>query len=232
MKKKTAKKSQPKVQKKGFTLIEILVVSTIIIVVGAIGLVSYSGAQVSARDAQRKQDLENVRTTLLLYRSDKGYYPVAGLGLDSRFAFSFPRQVITRLGAAFRVSQVNAVVSPGDEGSEEFGFAQDTGTPADDSKTGDDTEKATPTPTPFIEPAETPSPAPTIVPGTGTIPAEALAYQEMAAILVEEGYLESDELPYDPVNDSTYYYGYDSDGSSFSLTARLEKDGSVVTLTD
>ena len=61
------KKIQKKLQKRGFTLIEVLVVSTIIVVVAAIGLVSYSGAQVGARDAQRRQDLDNTRTTLLLF---------------------------------------------------------------------------------------------------------------------------------------------------------------------
>ncbi len=225
------KKTQKKVQKKGFTLIEILVVSTIVIIVSAIGLVSYSGAQVSARDAQRKQDLDNVRTTLLLYRSENGYYPIASLDSQPRVTFSFPRQVVARLTAVFRVPEAQAAIAPGDDSSEE-----DTGkgeaTPTPIFETAIPVPQVTPTPTPPADDDTIPTPVPTIVPGTGTQPQEAADYVEMSAILVEEGYLE-DELPLDPVNDNTYYYGYSTpDGSSFELTARLEKDGSVVTLTN
>lgn len=60
---------------RGFTLIELLVVSTIIIVLSAIGLVSYANAGRGARDAKRKSDLEAVRQSLVLYRSDTGTYP-------------------------------------------------------------------------------------------------------------------------------------------------------------
>jgi len=62
-------------KKKGFTLIELLVVSTIIIVLMSIGIVSYRGAQKKSRDAKRKADLEQVRSALEMYRSDKGSYP-------------------------------------------------------------------------------------------------------------------------------------------------------------
>jgi general secretion pathway protein G len=59
----------------GFTMIELLVVATIIIVLSAIGLVSYRTANIKARDGKRKGDLEQVRSALELYRSDEGTYP-------------------------------------------------------------------------------------------------------------------------------------------------------------
>lgn len=63
---------------KGFTLIEILVSATIIAVLTAIGLVSFSIANRNARDAKRKADLEQVRAALEIYRSDNTSYPASG----------------------------------------------------------------------------------------------------------------------------------------------------------
>lgn len=229
------KKIQKKPQKRGFTLIEVLVVATIIVVVAAIVLVSYSGAQVGARDAQRRQDLDNTRTTLLLYRSENGYYPIASLDPQNRIAFSFPRRIIARLGAALRVPAVQAAI-PKSEDDDKLGITPDE---QDGSEFSEEVEKggvkATPTPTPVftIAPPMTPptSPSPTPKPDDEIIPQAALDYIEMSSILIEEGYT-TEALPVDPVNNGTYYYGYSSDGTVFSLTARLEKDSSVIELTN
>ena len=59
----------------GFTLVELLVVITIIALLATVGLVSYSSATKNARDARRLSDLERVRQALVLRRSDKGSYP-------------------------------------------------------------------------------------------------------------------------------------------------------------
>lgn len=61
--------------KRGFSMIELLVVSTIIVVLSAIGLVSYSKANESSRNAKRKADLETVRQALVLNKADTGSYP-------------------------------------------------------------------------------------------------------------------------------------------------------------
>src|SRR3972149_1590727 len=45
----------------GFTLIEILVVATIIIVLSTIGMASYQQAGVRARNGKRRADMETVR---------------------------------------------------------------------------------------------------------------------------------------------------------------------------
>lgn len=68
-------------KKAGFTMIELLVVSTIIIVLSAIGLVSYRKAMQSSRNAKRKADLETVRQALVLSKADKGYYPSSSVYL-------------------------------------------------------------------------------------------------------------------------------------------------------
>lgn len=65
----------PSSRRNGFTMIELLVVSTIIIILTAIGLVSYRQVGQNARNGKRKADLETVRQALVLYRSDTGLYP-------------------------------------------------------------------------------------------------------------------------------------------------------------
>jgi prepilin-type N-terminal cleavage/methylation domain-containing protein len=57
--------------KAGFTMIELLVVTTIIIVLTTIGLVSYTSVNRNARDGKRKADMEMVRQALVLYRLDQ-----------------------------------------------------------------------------------------------------------------------------------------------------------------
>ncbi len=59
----------------GFSLIELIVVITIMMVVTAVGIVSYQGANRSARDSRRKSDLEKVRTALEMYKQENRTYP-------------------------------------------------------------------------------------------------------------------------------------------------------------
>ncbi len=69
--------------KKSFTLIEILVVATIIGLLASIGAVSYTQFVKQSRDAKRKADLEQIRAAIEMYRSNKGYYPTT-----ANFTFS------------------------------------------------------------------------------------------------------------------------------------------------
>jgi general secretion pathway protein G len=59
----------------GFTFIELLVVITIMAVVFAAGVVSYTTIAVNSRDARRKADLEAIRQALEMCRSLAGSYP-------------------------------------------------------------------------------------------------------------------------------------------------------------
>lgn len=59
---------------RAFTMIELLVVATVIILLTTIGLVSFSQAAVSSRNAKRKADLETMRQALTLYKQDNVYY--------------------------------------------------------------------------------------------------------------------------------------------------------------
>lgn len=61
--------------KRGFTLIELLIVISIIALLVALGTYSYNNAQIKARDAKRKQDVNNVKKALQLYFEDNDTYP-------------------------------------------------------------------------------------------------------------------------------------------------------------
>lgn len=64
----------------GFTLIEILIVIAIISILSIGGLASYTASLKNSRDAKRKTDLEQIRVTLEIYKSDTGSYTISGAG--------------------------------------------------------------------------------------------------------------------------------------------------------
>lgn len=65
-------------KKNGFTLIEILVTITIIAVLLAVAMVSYTSINKRSRDARRRSDVEQLRSALEMYRADNGNYPNTG----------------------------------------------------------------------------------------------------------------------------------------------------------
>lgn len=62
-------------KKRGFTIIELLLVTAIISIVASIVLVMLSSSKMRARDARRILEIEQITKALELYRADKGYYP-------------------------------------------------------------------------------------------------------------------------------------------------------------
>lgn len=61
--------------KKGFTLVELLVVISIIAILSVIGVVIFTNVQKSARDAKRRGDLKAIVNALEIYRTSNGRYP-------------------------------------------------------------------------------------------------------------------------------------------------------------
>lgn len=96
----------------GFTMIELLVVTTIIIILTSIGLVSYTSANRSARNGKRKADMEMVRQALVLYRTDNGTYP-------STSNFS------TMLTTISDYTSATSVTDPKNEGSYVYSYTSD-----------------------------------------------------------------------------------------------------------
>lgn len=65
--------------KKSFTLIEILVVTTIIVLLTGTATVAYTAFLKQSRDAKRKADLGQLSVALEMYRSNNDTYPTTGL---------------------------------------------------------------------------------------------------------------------------------------------------------
>lgn len=61
--------------KKGFTLVELLVVLAILSVLVTVTLAAFRSSQTRGRDAQRKSDLKQISNSLELFYSDYGKYP-------------------------------------------------------------------------------------------------------------------------------------------------------------
>lgn len=58
----------------GFTLIELMVAISIVAILSTIGMVMFSSAQGTARDAKRKGDLEDIKKALFEYKAATGSF--------------------------------------------------------------------------------------------------------------------------------------------------------------
>jgi type II secretion system protein G len=70
-------KNLDRVQPRGFTLIELLLVIVILGLLATVGLGSFQSSQAKGRDAQRKQDLNQIQKALEMYYGDYQSYPAA-----------------------------------------------------------------------------------------------------------------------------------------------------------
>lgn len=66
------------VYQRGFTVIEMIVVTVIIGILATLGIVSYRGTQERAHNTNVSEDLKKLRDDLVVYESDKKYFPDAG----------------------------------------------------------------------------------------------------------------------------------------------------------
>ena len=74
----------------GFTLLELVVVATILVVLAGIGLVQYKNGVTRAREGVLKNDLFNMRDAIDQYYADKGQYPGT---LDELVSAGYMRRV-------------------------------------------------------------------------------------------------------------------------------------------
>ncbi len=69
--------------RRGFTIVELLIVIVIIAILAAISIVAYNGVQERSRDAARLTKLSQLEKAIGLYYSDNGRYPPITHGLGS-----------------------------------------------------------------------------------------------------------------------------------------------------
>ena len=83
-------------KKKGFTLVELMVVIAVIGILAGVALVSLNTSRAKARDVQRKTNIASVQRALEMAYADCGFYPYqAGVctGTASMLAADFPIDV-------------------------------------------------------------------------------------------------------------------------------------------
>ncbi|HSW90781.1 MAG TPA: type II secretion system protein [Candidatus Saccharimonadales bacterium] len=64
-----------KISRSGFTIVELLVVITVIGILATITVVSYNGVHARTRDDRRRTDVANIIKAMELYYSDNNSYP-------------------------------------------------------------------------------------------------------------------------------------------------------------
>lgn len=69
--------------KSGFTLVELLVVISIIGILIGLSIFGLQGARQASRDSKRKADLESIRSGIEIYKSDCNAYPISAGGVAS-----------------------------------------------------------------------------------------------------------------------------------------------------
>jgi len=74
----------------GFTMLELMVVMTLIVVLATMGMTQYKTSQVYAKEAVLKEDLFRLRDAIDQYYADKGMYPST---LDSLVSDGYLRKV-------------------------------------------------------------------------------------------------------------------------------------------
>jgi len=64
-----------KLNNKGFTIVELLIVIVVIGILALLVITTYSGIQAKARNSKRQTDIQSIQTQLEAFFSQNGYYP-------------------------------------------------------------------------------------------------------------------------------------------------------------
>jgi len=103
----------------GFTLIELMIVMSLIVILASIGLTLYTNSVIRAKESVLKEDLFRMRDAIDQYYADKGKYPVTLDSLVSeKYLRSIPVDPITNSADTWRSIQsepdpTNPTAEPG-----------------------------------------------------------------------------------------------------------------------
>ena len=89
--------------KSGFTLLEILVTITIIVLILSLGIVSYTQVFITSRDSTRKTDIQVISNALEQYKSNTGNYPTSLENL-SKYLNPIPQDPKTKQNYIYEAS--------------------------------------------------------------------------------------------------------------------------------
>lgn len=93
-----------KKNKKGFTLIEVLVVVAIVVILASMAFMFYGVSRTKSRDSVRKSDLREIQNALNLYVEDNQTYPENLLELSGSYLNKLPNDPSTDSDYLYAVS--------------------------------------------------------------------------------------------------------------------------------
>jgi prepilin-type N-terminal cleavage/methylation domain-containing protein len=98
--------------KKGFTIVELLIVIVVIAILATITIVSYNGIILKATEASMRSDLRNTASQLAVYHFDNNTYPT-GTILPSNLKAESPKNTITYAGSGINYClSITSTASP------------------------------------------------------------------------------------------------------------------------